>query len=278
MARSLKDMTVVVTGASAGIGKALCEELDKLGAKLVLSARRDDRLQQLNAKLGGRHLVVQADVSKQEDCLRLIETAQQTLGRIDTLVCNAGYGFYSTVRDTPPERLREIFATNVFGTTDCLQAACPGMLRQPLRDGYRGQMMIVSSFVARRAVPCLGPYSATKAAQLSIAEAMRVELRDQRIAVTTVHPIMTRTEFGTASEQLGDLTLPRDGDSMTQTVEHVVGRMVQAIQKPRPEVWPSRPSRWVAGFGALLPGLMDRGMLKYFHNLQRTNPNASINR
>ncbi len=276
MARSIKDMVVVVTGASAGIGKALCETLDRQGATLVLSARREDRLKALNQSLGSKHFVAPADVSKQEDCFRLIESAVQRFGRIDTLVCNAGFGFYAAMKDTPPARVREIFETNVYGTTDCIAAALPGLMNQPLREGFRAQVMIVSSFVARRSVPCLGPYSATKAAQLSIAEALRVELRDKQIAVTTVHPIMTRTEFGDAAEAMGELKLPRDGDAMVQSVEHVVARMTIAIRNPRPEVWPSRPSRWVASLGTLFPRLMDRGMLKYFHNLQKANPGSSI--
>lgn len=245
---------------------------------LAMSARREDRLTALNQSLGGKHLVVPADVSRQADCFKLIETTLQRFGRIDTLVCNAGYGFYAAMKDTPPERIRAIFETNVYGTTDCIAAALPTMLGQPVRDGYRAQVMIVSSFVARRSVPCLGPYAATKAAQLSIAESLRVELRDKQIAVTTVHPIMTHTEFGVAAEAMGEIKLPRDGDAMTQTVEHVVGLMMAGIRKPRAEVWPSRPSRWVAGLGTLFPGLMDRGMLKYFRNLQRANPDAGISR
>jgi short-subunit dehydrogenase len=277
MSRALKDMTVVITGASAGIGKALAEALDARGAKLVLCARRKEKLDELNAALGGRHRVVPADVSQQADCERLIATSLQSLGRIDTLVCNAGYGFYFRVQDTMRQQLEQIFATNVLGTTDCIHAAVPAMLQQPVRDGYRAQVMIVSSFVARRAVPMLGMYSATKAAQLSIAEALRVEVKGGRVAVTTVHPIMTRTDFGSSAEAMGEIRLPRDGDAVTQTVEHVARRMVRAIERPAPEVWPSRPSRWIASLATLLPRVMDRGMSSYFRKLQAANPDSSIN-
>src|SRR3954463_11385696 len=120
MHRTLKDMVVVITGASAGIGKALAEQLAPQGAKLVLSARRMDRLEQLNAQLGGGHVCVQADVSKIEDCQRLIDQTDQRFGRIDTLVCNAGYGIYRTIAQTSLQETRRIFETNVFGTTDCV--------------------------------------------------------------------------------------------------------------------------------------------------------------
>lgn len=269
-------MVVVITGASAGIGKALAIALDAGGARLILSARREDKLAALNQQLGGKHFVVPADVSKREDCERLIAMTVEKFGRIDTLVCNAGYGFYFLQQDTTPEKMREIFNTNVFGTTDCIHAALPGLIAQPLRDGYRAQVMIVSSFVARRAVPCLGAYSATKAAQLSIAEALRVEMKSSHIAVTTVHPIMTKTEFGTAAESMGEIRLPRDGDSLQQTVEHVAKRMVVGIVRPRPEVWPSRPSRWIASLATLMPRVMDRGMHSYLQKLAAVNPGSSI--
>src|SRR5688572_20284128 len=221
--RNVRDMIVVITGASAGIGKALAEMLAPRGAKLVLAARRADRLDALNVALGGQHLTVVTDVAKREDCERLIASSIERFGRIDTLVCNAGYGYYRLVADTSPDDVRKMFATNVFGTTDCIAAAAPHLLKQLPRDGYRAQVMIVSSAAARRSPPYLGPYGATKAAQLSIAEAMRVELAPQHIAVTSVHPIMTKTEFGEVAEAAGDVRLPRTGAS--QSVEQVAAAM-----------------------------------------------------
>lgn len=265
-------MVVVITGASSGIGEELARQLHALGARLVLSARREDKLNELNAALGGRHQVIVADVSKLEDCQHLIDESIATMGRIDTLVCNAGYGLYTPVHETPPAQVREIFATNVFGTSDCIYAALPHMLKQELRDGYRGQVMLVSSVAGRRGVPYLGVYSATKAAQLSLSEAMRVELRDSNIAVTSVHPIMTRTSFGRVAEKIGTTTLPQDErDWLTQTVDHVARRMIQAIHRPRPEVWPSRPSRWLVVMGAFFVRLADFGMLKYARKVRKHN-------
>jgi short-subunit dehydrogenase len=147
------------------------------------------------------------------------------------------------------------------------------MAKQEPRPGekWRGQIMIVSSAAARRGVPFLGPYSATKAAQLSMAEALRIELRPLRIAVTSVHPIMTKTEFGTVAEQrAGSAKLPR-GDRFTQTVDHVARRMVAAIRNPVPEVWPHRPSRWALGMAALFPRFADRMMGKYARDIETQN-------
>ena len=272
MARDLKEMTCVITGASAGIGAELAKQLSARGARLVLAARRADRLEQLNTELGGRHVCVVTDVAKREDCTRLIDQSIASLGRIDTLVCNAGYGLYERTALTTPDQMREIFATNVFGTTDCIAAGVPHLMRNTPRDGWRGQVMIVSSCVARRGVPFLGAYSATKSAQLSIAEALRVELAEHQIGVTSVHPIMTKTEFGQQAESRGQVALPKSQrDMFTQTVGHVVRCMVRAIERPRPEVWPSLGSRIGFALGGLMPGLIDRGMKRYCEQVVEAN-------
>lgn len=274
--REVKDMVVVITGASAGIGAALARALHARGAKLALAARRRDRLDALNAELGGGHLVIEADVSRTDDCTAIVQKTIEHFGRIDTLVANAGYGLYDPVVETTPQQTREIFATNVFGTTDLIHAAAPQMLKQETRDGWRGQVMIVSSVCGRRGVPYLGMYSGTKAAQLAIAEAMRVELEPQKIAVTTVHPIMTKTEFGRTAESQGRIVLPKgDRDRWTQTVEHVARRMVESIARPRPEVWPSIPARIVVGLGTLVPGWVDRAMASYRNRVESNNHSRS---
>src|SRR5687768_14543730 len=128
MKRDLRDMVVVITGASAGIGRTLAEQLAARGAKLALAARRVKKLEELNRALGGAHLTFRADVSIRDDCEALIAAAIDHFGRIDTLVCNAGYGSYKLVSDTSPDEVRRMFATNVFGTTDCIHAALPHML------------------------------------------------------------------------------------------------------------------------------------------------------
>lgn len=268
--RNLNDMVVVITGASAGIGQALAQACHARGAKLVLAARRLDRLEALNHQLGGGHLCVQTDVSQTAECENLITQSIDRFGRIDTLVANAGYGLYEPVDQTTPQQTRDIFATNVFGTTDLLYAATPQMLKQDVRDGCRAQVMIVSSVCGRRGVPFLGTYSGTKAAQLAIAEAMRVELSPQRVAVTSVHPIMTKTDFGRTAESQSRVVLPSgDRDRWTQPVSHVARRMVEAIARPRPEVWPSALSRVVIGLGTLVPSWVDRAMESYRDRVSR---------
>lgn len=263
-------MVVAITGASAGIGKALAEQLSARGARLALCARRLERVEELNRALGGKHLAVRADVAERAECEAFVAATLDRFGRIDTLVCNAGYGSYKLAWQMPPDEVRRMFAVNVFGTTDCIHAAVPAMLRQDPREGVRGQLVLVSSAAARRGVPYLGPYAATKAAQLSLAEALRVELRAQRIAVSSVHPIMTQTEFGTVAEAGGDVKLPRTLGT-SQTVDHVARAMVRAIESPRPEVWPHWPTRLALGIAAVMPRVADRIMKRYLRQVEAAN-------
>lgn len=259
MKRRLEGMVVIITGASAGIGAALARELSRAGARLALAARRADRLEDLNRELGGTHLCLPTDVADPQACRDLIAAAHHRFGRIDTLVCNAGYGIHRRVVDTDATAMTEIFRTNVLGTSECIVAAAPIMLRQEPRDGWRGQMLIVSSVVARRAIPFFGAYSATKAAQLSLAEAMRVEMEPDRIAVTSVHPVGTQTEFGAVSAARSDGRRPqRIAGEMQQSAETVARAMVKGIRSPRPEIWPFRPARWGVGLATLFPGFVDR--------------------
>lgn len=270
MKRDINGMIVVITGASAGIGRALAQELSGRGAKLVLAARRIEKLDELNQSLGGKHFVAGCDVSNREDCENLIAKSIEHFGRIDTLVANAGVGDYRRGWEIPPDALRAMFSTNVFGTTDLIHAIVPILLKQQDRDGKRGQIMIVSSAAARRGVPYLGAYCATKAAQLSISEALRVELRPHRVAVTSVHPIMTATEFGSVAEAASGVTLPR-GMGKSQTVEYVAKKMARAIERPRPEVWPHQPTRLSLVMAALFPRLADKVLSKYRRDVENAN-------
>jgi short-subunit dehydrogenase len=264
MARKLEEMVVVITGASSGIGRALAELLSQRGARLTLAARRLDRLEVLNAQLGGRHQIVQCDVSKPEDCAKLVQVSLDHHKRIDTVVCNAGYGISKSLADTTAEEFQQIFQTNVFGTTDVIRAAIPVLMQQSERDGYRGQIVIVSSAVARRGIPFFGAYSATKSAQLSISESLRVELKPSKIAVTSVHPVGTETEFfDLAGKHGGGSVPPPMKGEVRQTAAVVAKKMVAAIVKPRPEVWPLGAARFGISMATLVPGLVDRALANY---------------
>lgn len=259
MAREVRGMIVIITGASAGIGRALARELSDRGATLVLAARRRQRLERFNHQLSGRHLCVETDVSEPQHCRRLIDAAIAKFGRIDTLVCDAGFGLIRRVCELGGNELTRLLATNVLGTTECIHHAVPQMRVQPLEGGWRGQVVIVSSAAARRGLPEFGGYTATKAAQLSLAEALRVELRPDRIAVTSVHPCGTDTEFFRAAiRHSGRLPPQRNSIEVHQSAAQVAVAIADAIAKPRPEVWPLRRFRLLMSLATCFPGVTDR--------------------
>lgn len=207
----------------------------------------------------GRHLCVETDVSDPRQCQRLVECAIDRFGRIDTLVCNAGFGFIRPVAELRHDELVKLMATNVVGTTECVRRAVPHMKAQPARGGWRGQIVITASAAARRGLPEFGGYTATKAAQLSIAEALRVELMRERIAVTSVHPCGTDTEFFRAAiRQSGRLPPRRNWIELHQSAEQVALAIAGVIEKPRAELWPMRRFRLLMSLATFFPTLTDR--------------------
>ncbi len=260
MRRSLQDMVTVITGASAGIGRALATDLAGRGGRLILAARRLDRLEELARDLSGQHYCVAADVSRTEDCHRIIATALEKFGRLDTIVCNAGYGFARPFDAMSEEDIRHIFDTNLFGTIECCRKAVAAMKRQEPRDGFRGQLMIVSSACARRGLPYFSTYAATKAAQLSLAEGLRIELKPFAIAVTSVHPVRCETEFFSTANDLSGMDPAALAEGSKQSPSAVAARMVRAIERPRGEVWPQAFSRLSLSIAVAIPAAVDKVM------------------
>lgn len=272
MARPIDGMVVIITGASAGIGRALAVQLHARGAKLALAARRLDVLEQLNGELDERHLVVGCDVSIESDCFNLIEQTIARFGRIDTLIANAGYGLVRRVHEASSDETDQLFRTNVYGTIHCIRAAVPHILKNEVRDGWRGQLMLMSSAAARRGLPMLGGYAATKASQLMLAEAARVELKQHRIAVTSVHPIGTESDFFKVAESVSQFKInPRRRGRIRQTSESVASKSIRAIERPVRECWPFWPARWALSLATIWPGFGDYVMGGQLRRMEKSS-------
>ncbi|HQY88208.1 MAG TPA: SDR family oxidoreductase [Tepidisphaeraceae bacterium] len=258
MARKIDGMVVIITGASAGIGRAMAQAMHARGAKLVLAARRLDVLEKLNSELGHKHLCVKCDVSIERDCFDLIERTISRFNRIDTLVCNAGYGLVRRVHEATHDETDQLFKTNVYGTTNCIRAAVPHILKNEITDNWRGQLMLMSSAAARRGLPMLGGYAATKASQLMLAESARVELKQHRIAVTSVHPIGTESDFLVTAESVSQFKInPKRRGRVRQTSESVALKTIRAIEKPSRECWPFWPARYALALASICPAFGD---------------------
>ncbi len=190
---AIRDAVTIITGASAGIGRAAAMTFAGAGARVVLVSRDPARLSEAAAAIraaGGEALAVPADVTRDDDVDRMVDSVLDRYGRIDILVCNAGVGLYGDVADLPMEALRRTFEVNYFGVVRCIQAALPSM-----RRARSGLIQIVSSVIGRRSIPGYSGYCATKFALYALAEALRLELRSDGIKVQTVYPALTATGF-----------------------------------------------------------------------------------
>jgi 3-oxoacyl-[acyl-carrier protein] reductase len=197
---SLKDTVAVITGASAGIGRATARELVGAGARVVLGARRKERLDAVEAEFPGQVASVEMDVRSVEDCNRLIDTAMERFGRLDILVANAGIGMYGGILDHTDEALTTMLDTNVAGTVWPIRAAVPHML-----ETGRGDIVIVASVAGFRGGEDEAVYAATKFAQVGLAGALDRELRGKGIRVTTIGPAGTATEFAIGAGRTEDM-------------------------------------------------------------------------
>jgi short-subunit dehydrogenase len=268
-------MVTVITGASSGIGRALAINLAASGGRLVLGARRLDRLQALQREIGDDHWCRRIDVSCPENCNQIVSAAVEKFGRLDTVVCNAGFGFARALDSMSADDIRRIFDTNLFGTIECCRNAIAIMKRQELRDGFRGQLMIVSSACALRGLPYFSHYAATKAAQLSLAEGLRIELKPFDIAVTSVHPMLCETDFFSTANNLSGMNPAALAQGGKQSPQYVADRMARAIERPRRELWPKPMSRLSLHIAAMMPGVVDKVMGRIRDQLLRDHENRN---
>ena len=256
---------VAITGASAGIGRATALRLARDGASVVVSARRHDRLTALVREIevfDGRALAVVADVTREDDMQRLVSASVERFGRLDVMICNAGFAVEGSADDVTCEHMRQLLDVNYLGTFYGARAALPVFRRQ-----HAGHLIFVSSIVGKRGVPHMGAYAATKFAQVGLAECLRSELVGSNIHVSVVFPVSTETEFthvmktssGSASRARG----PR------QSAEQVADAIARGIARPSAEIYPYRKARGLVLLNAIAPAFCDRFVKKF--ERQRVN-------
>jgi len=199
MKNNFQGKTVVVTGASSGIGRETALAFAEAGANVVLAARRLDTLEKIvdeHPAWRERMLIVRTDVTQDNDVARLVERTIAGFGRIDILVNNAGIGLRARVADSRPEDARRLMELNFFGALRCIQAVLPHMQRQAANpEGVRGQIVNIGSVLSAVAMPRNGIYSASKFALRALSDALRIELRGTGVDVILIMPGYIDTPF-----------------------------------------------------------------------------------
>ena len=185
----IQGSVAIVTGASSGIGAATARALAAGGAKVVLLARRTDRIEKLAQELGNA-LAITCDVTDKSQIDHAITEVLNAHGRIDILVNNAGQALQASIEEIRPDDFRDIFELNVVAPLVMMQAVMPTM-----RSQDAGSIVNLSSGIFFHPLPESGAYSATKAAISTLTGVAQVDLAETNIAVSLMYPFITETEL-----------------------------------------------------------------------------------
>jgi NADP-dependent 3-hydroxy acid dehydrogenase YdfG len=241
--------TAIVTGASAGIGRALCTELAASGATVGMVARRRERLEELAEGLPGDPMVLAADVSKRAAARKAVDRFAKRHGGPDLLFANAGIAHYGPFADVELELAEEMIDVNVRGTLYTVAAALPHML-----DRARGHIVVTSSGAGIRSFPWGAVYGATKAFDRGFAEALRHELSGTGVSVTTVFPGEVETELH--HHQPDSIPDWRRGEDSLDPRD-VARAVCAAVEADEANVY-LPPATRMLGLNGLAPRLTDR--------------------
>lgn len=246
--------TVLITGASSGLGAEFASQLAARGADLVLVARREDRLADLAARLEKNHgvtvAVIAADLAAPGAAVSLVEKLDERGLQVDSLINNAGFGMGGQFADEDPGRLSGMIALNVGLLTDLTRLLLPRLVDRSRRNGGPGVLLNVASTAAYQPTPGMAAYGATKAYVLSLTEALAYETRTSPLRVVALSPGPTKTEF---FDVLGGGTDAAVGSF--QTADQVVSLALQELdrKKPRPSIVSGRRNAVVATIARLAP-------------------------
>lgn len=266
MSIDLNGKAVAITGASSGIGAATALSCARAGMPVALFARRADKLEEVRGRIeaaGGRAIGVVGSVDDEADCRRLLDDTERAFGPAYAVIANAGYGAETPAWSMDEADIRAMFETNFYGSLRVIRPAIAGM-----RERGQGHLVMVSSCLSKIGLPCYAAYCASKAAQDHFARAMRIELGADGVAVSSVHPIGTKTEFfDTAAGRSpgGARLLDRGNERFMQPASKVADAIVRRLRTGRGgEVWTSVPMRVTLGAAGMFPGLADAALRRMY--------------
>lgn len=261
---NFNDKTIIITGASSGIGKALAEELAQRGANLILGARQYVTLCEITANLEAKYAIkaiaVQTDVSKEEDCEFLIKQAVTTFGKVDILINNAGLSMRALFQDLDLAVIKNLMDVNFWGTVYCTKYALPEILKT------KGSIIAVSSIAGYRGLPGRTGYSSSKFAMNGFMEALRTELLK-----TGVHVMVACPGFTTSNIRVVALT--KDGamhgetsmeEEKMMSAEDVAIRISDGIIKRKRTLIMTGQGKLAVWMNKLFPAFTDKKVFELF--------------
>ena len=271
----LSGRSILLTGASGGIGRMTAELLAREGAKLTLFARRAEPLESLRAAIesrGGSAVVVAGDVRVLADAERAVAEAVRRFGGLDALVNNAGIGYLASLTEASDRTVADLLDVNVLGTFRVTRAAYSALASRASAThgagagagGPRGGGVIVNvaSFAGKVGVPYYSFYNASKFALVGMTEAWRRELEPKGIRVALVLPAAVETEFLARLDRGRALGWGPAGTVLKP--EEVARAIVGALRRPRPEIYVPRRNRWIGLLNVATPSLADRIVNRLF--------------
>ncbi len=262
MRLNLRNKSVVVTGASRGIGAALARRFAKRGARVALVARHREELDTLAAELvaeGAVATVVCADLSLEAERVAAIEAVNSELGGVDVLVNNAGRGLYGAVEDLQGEQLRSVLELNLIAPAHLTALVLPAMREQ----GY-GAIVMISSVLGGRAIPMSGGYCASKFALEGLCQSLRSELSGSGIGLLMVRPGRTESSFRDSAMSNGY----RPDDTMRpMRAEVVADASVRALERGAARLNFTAAGKAMMAAERVSPALVDRMMSKLYKKM-----------
>ena len=265
--KQLEEQVVVITGGSSGIGLTTARRAAARGARVVLTSRNEEDLQDAVTDIerrGGRARYVVADVSDQQEIEEVALSTVRSLGRIDTWVNNAGVSFYGRLTDVPIEDIRRVFEVNLWGTVYGSRAAIPHLARGG------GALINLGSVLSDRAIPLQGAYCAAKHAVKGFTDALRMEVEEAGlpISVTLVKPSSIDTPYFRHARNY--LAFEPRPTAPVYDPEVVAEAILRAAEHPVRDVTVGGGGRLLAAAGAAFPRLTDWYMQRTMFRAQQT--------
>lgn len=260
---SLKNKVVAITGASSGIGKSLALEALAEGAVVAVCARNKEKLSGVFEKFNDdRILLIQADVSREDDCERFIHETIGKFGTIDVLINNAGISMRALFEDVEISVIKELMNVNFYGAVYCTKHALPYIKQQ------KGVIVGVSSIAGYRGLPARSGYSASKFALQGFLESLRTELLHTGVHVMWVSPGFTASNIRNTARST-DGTPQKENplnESKLMTAEMCAKVILKSVKKRKRTVVMTAQGKLTVWANKLLAGFLDNQVYKHFLN------------